>query len=90
MEYLEAVLTEDEEQINQIETKAELAGYGPRAICHTIVNNGSQRLNCCKYTSLSNSPSFLNRSLSLESSRPLRRKIEAAQIDQTFLQLHFP
>ncbi|KAJ4492439.1 hypothetical protein C8R41DRAFT_765202 [Lentinula lateritia] len=46
VEYLEAVLTDDHEEVGRIELEAQLDGYGPRTSCHTIMNNTSQRLTC--------------------------------------------
>lgn len=46
MEYLEALLAEDLEEVNRIESEAELEGYGPRTTCRTIMNNSAQRLTC--------------------------------------------
>ncbi|KAF9029442.1 hypothetical protein BDZ89DRAFT_1249203 [Hymenopellis radicata] len=46
MEYLEAVLEEDDEEITRIESEAESAGYGPLATCSTVVNFSSKRVVC--------------------------------------------
>ncbi|KAE9409612.1 hypothetical protein BT96DRAFT_984669 [Gymnopus androsaceus JB14] len=47
-EYLEAVLTEDNEEIERIELEAQLEGYGPRMTCRTAFNHSAQRLTCHK------------------------------------------
>ncbi|KAJ3925577.1 MAG: hypothetical protein NXY57DRAFT_967582 [Lentinula lateritia] len=46
LEYLEAVLTEDEEEVERIETEVEMKGYGPRTACHNVMNFSSQRPIC--------------------------------------------
>ncbi|KAJ3906921.1 hypothetical protein F5879DRAFT_897100 [Lentinula edodes] len=46
VQYLEAVLTEDHEEVDRIESQAQLDGYGPRVSCHMVTNNTSQRLTC--------------------------------------------
>ncbi|KAJ3916503.1 hypothetical protein F5877DRAFT_46476 [Lentinula edodes] len=46
VEYLEAVLTNDHDEVGRIELEAQLDGYGPRTSCHTVTNNTSQRLTC--------------------------------------------
>ncbi|KAJ4476942.1 hypothetical protein C8J55DRAFT_489948 [Lentinula edodes] len=46
LEYLEAVLTEDEEEVEHIETEVEMKGYGPRTACHNVMNFSSQRPIC--------------------------------------------
>ncbi|KAJ4463608.1 hypothetical protein C8R41DRAFT_872387 [Lentinula lateritia] len=46
VQYLEAVLTEDHEEVNRIESEAQLHGYGPWVSCHMVTNNTSQRLTC--------------------------------------------
>ncbi|KIK52752.1 hypothetical protein GYMLUDRAFT_1028506 [Collybiopsis luxurians FD-317 M1] len=45
-EYLKAVLDEDDEGTSRIECEAETNGYGPRALCRTVVNKRSQRATC--------------------------------------------
>ncbi|KAJ3803703.1 hypothetical protein F5876DRAFT_71235 [Lentinula aff. lateritia] len=45
-EYLEAVLTQDEEEVEHIETEVEIKGYGPRTACHNVMNFSSQRPIC--------------------------------------------
>ncbi|KAF8873220.1 hypothetical protein CPB85DRAFT_1256610 [Mucidula mucida] len=44
MEYLKAVLEEDDEEITCIETEAESAGFGPLATCSTVTNFSSKRV----------------------------------------------
>ncbi|KAJ3771677.1 hypothetical protein FB446DRAFT_789369 [Lentinula raphanica] len=46
VEYLEAVLTGDVEEISRIEAEAEVKGYGPNTGCDTVINCSSQRLTC--------------------------------------------
>ncbi|KAJ3776398.1 hypothetical protein FB446DRAFT_818917, partial [Lentinula raphanica] len=46
VDYLEAVLTRDAEEIARIEAEAEVKGYGPNTACDTVVNHSSQRLTC--------------------------------------------
>ncbi|KAJ3926352.1 MAG: hypothetical protein NXY57DRAFT_1065053 [Lentinula lateritia] len=46
VEYLEAVLTNDQEEVDRIELEAQLEGYGPRISCGTIMNNTAQRITC--------------------------------------------
>ncbi|KAJ3859292.1 hypothetical protein EV359DRAFT_75667 [Lentinula novae-zelandiae] len=46
VEYLEAVLTNDEEEVDRIESEALLDGYGPRTSCQVVMNNTAQRLTC--------------------------------------------
>ncbi|KAJ3839118.1 hypothetical protein F5878DRAFT_617485 [Lentinula raphanica] len=46
VDYLEAVFTEDAEEISRIEAEAEVKGYGPNTACDTVVNHSSQRLTC--------------------------------------------
>ncbi|KAJ3762632.1 hypothetical protein EV360DRAFT_35312 [Lentinula raphanica] len=46
VEYLEAVLTGDLEEISRIEAEAEVKGYGPNTGCDTVINCSSQRLTC--------------------------------------------
>lgn len=53
LEYLEAVLTEDEEEVERIETEVEMKGYGPRTACHNVMNFSSQRPICRKFHCLS-------------------------------------
>lgn len=48
LEYLEAVLTEDHEEVERIEDAAIQMGYGPKAECHTIANFTTQKLHCRK------------------------------------------
>lgn len=48
VEYLEAYLQEDTEEVDRIETEAHTAGYGPLGRCSTIVNTSSKRLACRK------------------------------------------
>ncbi|KAJ7586405.1 hypothetical protein C8J56DRAFT_1051777 [Mycena floridula] len=43
LDYLEAVLEEDTDEIERIERGAEALGYGPRVDCTTITNASSQR-----------------------------------------------
>ncbi|KAJ3849802.1 hypothetical protein EV368DRAFT_46593 [Lentinula lateritia] len=45
-EYIEAVLSNDQEEISRIESEAESIGYGPKTECSTVVNRSSQRLVC--------------------------------------------
>ncbi|KAJ3873403.1 hypothetical protein F5051DRAFT_337723 [Lentinula edodes] len=46
LEYLEAVITDDKEEVVRIEAEVEMNGYGPRTACHTIMNHSSQRPVC--------------------------------------------
>ncbi|THU76535.1 hypothetical protein K435DRAFT_704653 [Dendrothele bispora CBS 962.96] len=46
LDYLEAVLCEDQEEIDRIELQAAALGYGPRTKCRTITNFSSQRTYC--------------------------------------------
>ncbi|KAF5366384.1 hypothetical protein D9758_009754 [Tetrapyrgos nigripes] len=46
LDYLEAVLCEDEDEIERIETEASAQGYGPRIECCTVTNFSSQRVYC--------------------------------------------
>lgn len=46
LEYLEALSKNNVEDIEFIESNAELDGYGPLAPCLTIVNFSSQRIDC--------------------------------------------
>lgn len=48
LEYLEAVLCEDFEEIDRIEAAAEALGYGPLVQCTTVTNCSSQRAFCRK------------------------------------------
>ncbi|KAJ3851308.1 hypothetical protein EV368DRAFT_3183, partial [Lentinula lateritia] len=45
-EYIEAVLSNDQEEISRIESEAESIGYSPKTECSTVVNRSSQRLVC--------------------------------------------
>ncbi|KAE9392665.1 hypothetical protein BT96DRAFT_1023443 [Gymnopus androsaceus JB14] len=46
LEYLEAVLTADQDEIERIESEAQLEGFGPKTMCHTALNNSAQRHSC--------------------------------------------
>jgi hypothetical protein len=46
LDYMEAVLTEDEEEIDRIERQAQAMGYGPRVACQTVANVSVQKLFC--------------------------------------------
>ncbi|KAG7090286.1 hypothetical protein E1B28_011884 [Marasmius oreades] len=46
LEYLEAVLCEDEDEIERIELDVEVLGYGPRSECYYMTNTSSQRAYC--------------------------------------------
>ncbi|KAJ3834076.1 hypothetical protein F5878DRAFT_697457 [Lentinula raphanica] len=46
LEYLEAVLLDDDEEAARIESEAQIQGYGPRVGCQTVVNNTAQRPVC--------------------------------------------
>ena len=48
VEYIEAILTDDLEEIAQIEHDHGLLGFGPLTKCTTVSNAGSQRLFCRK------------------------------------------
>ncbi|KAJ3756434.1 hypothetical protein EV360DRAFT_84964 [Lentinula raphanica] len=46
IEYLEAVLTNDQEEVDRIEMEAQQEGYGPKTDCQTVLNNSAQRHSC--------------------------------------------
>ncbi|KAJ3816826.1 hypothetical protein F5880DRAFT_1634594, partial [Lentinula raphanica] len=46
IEYLEAVLTNDQEEVDRIEMEAQQDGYGPKTNCQTVLNNSAQRHSC--------------------------------------------
>ncbi|KAJ3713589.1 hypothetical protein C8R42DRAFT_684404 [Lentinula raphanica] len=46
LDYLEAIFTEDDDEVERIEEELELIGYGPRSSCHTVMNVSSQRPVC--------------------------------------------
>ncbi|KAG7093238.1 hypothetical protein E1B28_006924 [Marasmius oreades] len=46
LEYLEAVLCEDEDEIERIELDVEALGYGPRSECYYMTNASCQRVYC--------------------------------------------
>lgn len=50
LEYIEAVITEDQEEIERIETEVQISGYGPRTSRHTVMNSSSQRPACRKFS----------------------------------------
>ncbi|KAJ3840861.1 hypothetical protein F5878DRAFT_532801 [Lentinula raphanica] len=46
LEYLRAILSDDEEEIDRIEARARTDGFGPRTNCQTVLNNIAQRNTC--------------------------------------------
>ncbi|KAJ3804094.1 hypothetical protein F5876DRAFT_70917 [Lentinula aff. lateritia] len=46
LEYLEAVITNDKDEMEWIETEVQMLGYGPKTTCHTVMNYSSQRPVC--------------------------------------------
>jgi hypothetical protein len=46
LNYIEAELTEDSDEIDQIEYAASVLGFGPRSTCTTVENFSTQRLYC--------------------------------------------
>jgi hypothetical protein len=46
VEYIEAILEEDSEEVDRIERAAELLGYGPRIECTNVTNSSAQRAFC--------------------------------------------
>lgn len=48
LDYVEAVLNEDMEEVDRIEDAALALGFGPLMECNTVANFSSQRLYCRK------------------------------------------
>ncbi|KAJ7201931.1 hypothetical protein C8J57DRAFT_1102564 [Mycena rebaudengoi] len=46
VEYIEAVLCQDEDEITRIEAAAASLGYGPNVVCTTVANASAQRAFC--------------------------------------------
>lgn len=49
IDYIEAVLCEDQEEIDRIEQAASSLGYEPLIECTTITNNSAQRTFCREF-----------------------------------------
>lgn len=47
LKYLEAIFTDDLDEIDSIEEAAYLSGYGPRVACTSVTNFSAQRPTCC-------------------------------------------
>jgi hypothetical protein len=49
IDYIEAVLCEDQEEVDRIEYAALELGYGPRVECTNVSNFSTQRVYCREY-----------------------------------------
>lgn len=48
LNYLDAYVNEDTDEIDHIEAAALAVGYGPLATCTMVVNSSAQQINCHK------------------------------------------
>lgn len=46
LDYIEAVMLEDTDEVDRIESEARGLGFGPLAACTTVLNNGAKRVVC--------------------------------------------
>ena len=48
LDYIDAHFNEDTDEIDRIELKAAMMGYGPHTTCMTVINYSAQCVCCCK------------------------------------------
>lgn len=49
VDYIEAVFTQDDEEVTRMEEYHGISGYGPTAKCTTVTNVNSQRVYCREF-----------------------------------------